>query len=142
MQRCLQRDRVPRAYRIISVDSLGGDLYWAAGLSLIADIPRRSHWPLKTHFFVNAGRLDTLDICVYSVHVHVLTPTDHVTTARRPILDDIRSCLSSPSITTGVGLIFTHGPARAEINFGVPLVAAKSDRIVRGLQFAVGIDFL
>ncbi|KAH7100294.1 surface antigen-domain-containing protein [Auriculariales sp. MPI-PUGE-AT-0066] len=106
-------------------DALGGDLYWAAGASLIADIPRRPQWPLKTHAFLNAGRLDAL--------------------RRRPgqpLIDDIRASLGMPSITAGVGLIFTHGPARAEINFGVPLVAAQSDRLVRGMQFSVGLDFL
>ncbi len=42
-------------------DSLGGDLYWSAGVSLISDIPRKPHWPVKLHGFVNAGRLDALD---------------------------------------------------------------------------------
>lgn len=44
-----------------TVDSLGGELYWAAGLSLITDFPRKSHWPVKTHLFLNAGRLDNID---------------------------------------------------------------------------------
>ncbi|KZV87741.1 hypothetical protein EXIGLDRAFT_773379 [Exidia glandulosa HHB12029] len=105
-------------------DSLGGDLYWAAGVSLIGDIPRKPHWPLKTHAWVNAGRLDGLDL------------------ARRPLADQIRATLASPSVTAGVGLIFNHGLARAEINFGVPLVAAKSDRVVKGLQVGVGLEFL
>ena len=43
------------------VDSLGGELYWAAGLSLISDLPKKSHWPVKTHLFLNAGRLDNID---------------------------------------------------------------------------------
>ena len=42
-------------------DSLGGDVYWAAGLSLISDIPKKPHWPVKLHGFVNAGRLDCVD---------------------------------------------------------------------------------
>lgn len=44
-------------------DSLGGNLFWSAGLSLISDIPRKPHWPVKTHLFVNAGRLDVMDKC-------------------------------------------------------------------------------
>ena len=44
-------------------DSLGGDLYWAAGLSVISDIPKRPHWPVKLHSFVNLGRLDSRDRC-------------------------------------------------------------------------------
>lgn len=39
------------------VDSLGGDYYWTAGLSLISDLPPKPHWPLKAHFFLNAGQL-------------------------------------------------------------------------------------
>ena len=42
-------------------DSLGGNLFWSAGLSLISDIPRKPHWPVKTHLFLNAGRLDVTD---------------------------------------------------------------------------------
>ena len=59
----------PRAYCSVHqthgalpiADALGGDFYWAAGLSLISDIPKRPHWPVKLHGFVNAGRLDTID---------------------------------------------------------------------------------
>lgn len=40
-----------------TVDSLGGDYYWAAGLSLISNLPPKPHWPLKAHFFLNAGQL-------------------------------------------------------------------------------------
>jgi outer membrane protein insertion porin family len=43
------------------VDSLGGELSWAAGLSLISDFPKKQHWPVKTHLFLNAGRLDNID---------------------------------------------------------------------------------
>ncbi len=46
------------------VDSLGGNLYWSTGLSLISDIPRKPHWPVKAHLFVNAGRLDNVDKCM------------------------------------------------------------------------------
>ena len=43
------------------VDSLGGELYWAAGLSLISDFPKKPDWPVKTHLFLNAGRMDNID---------------------------------------------------------------------------------
>ncbi len=45
----------------VTVDSLGGELFWSAGLSFISDLPRRPHWPLKSHLFFNVGRLDMLD---------------------------------------------------------------------------------
>ena len=41
-----------------SVDSLGGDVYWSKGLSIISDIPKKDHWLLKSHLFINAGWLD------------------------------------------------------------------------------------
>lgn len=43
--------------RMGSADRIGGDAYWAAGASLMTPIPTKEHWPLMTHFFVNAGRL-------------------------------------------------------------------------------------
>lgn len=43
------------------VDSLGGDIYWSTGVSLVSDIPRKPHWPIKSHIFVNAGGLDAMD---------------------------------------------------------------------------------
>lgn len=36
---------------------MGGDLQWSSGLSLITPIPKREDWPIKGHFFLNAGRL-------------------------------------------------------------------------------------
>lgn len=58
--------------RASSADSLGGDLYWAAGLSLISDIPKRPQWPVKLHGFVNLGRLDSRDKCTHACFSHVL----------------------------------------------------------------------
>jgi len=104
-------------------DSLGGDLYWAAGLSLISNLPLKPHWPVKTHAFVNAGRLDT-----------------H--TPGKSIADNIRDCVSKPSISAGVGLLYRLDPVRIEINFGVPLVASKSDGYRRGFHLGIGVDFL
>lgn len=46
----------------IVVDSIGGELMWAGGVSFVSDIPKKEHWPLKTHLFLNAGRLDRLDL--------------------------------------------------------------------------------
>lgn len=42
-------------------DSIGGQLYYSAGLSTISDLPFKAHWPLKMHAWVNAGRLDEVD---------------------------------------------------------------------------------
>ena len=48
-------------FLFFKADSVGGELYYSAGASVISDIPSKSHWPVKTHLWVNAGRLDSID---------------------------------------------------------------------------------
>ncbi|KAK0189768.1 hypothetical protein F5146DRAFT_638985 [Armillaria mellea] len=62
-------------------DSLGGDIYWSAGLSIISNIPRKAHWPVKTHLWLNAGRLDAMDRCqaclvhpLIAIHISYFSP--------------------------------------------------------------------
>ncbi|KAI0646129.1 surface antigen-domain-containing protein [Trametes meyenii] len=105
------------------VDSLGGSLYWGAGLSLISNIPRKPHWPVKTHLFVNAGRLDNVDKSC-------------------PLTDNVLASIRKPSISAGVGLVYKLDPVRVEVNFGVPVVASKSDGVRKGFQVGIGVDFL
>ncbi|KAJ3802709.1 mitochondrial protein [Lentinula aff. detonsa] len=104
-------------------DSLGGELYWSAGLSVISDIPRNGHWPLKTHVFLNAGRLDEID-------------------KSRTFAENIQNIISKPSISAGVGLVYKFDPVRMEVNFGLPLVASKSDGTRKGIQVGIGLEFL
>ncbi|KAH8110299.1 surface antigen-domain-containing protein [Phellopilus nigrolimitatus] len=104
-------------------DALGGDLFWAAGVSLISDLPKRSQWPVKTHFFLNAGHLDGLNREI-------------------PLLDSVRSCVSRPSISAGIGLLYRLDPVRVEFNFGVPVAANRSDAHRRGFQIGIGLDYL
>ncbi|KIL63859.1 hypothetical protein M378DRAFT_186916 [Amanita muscaria Koide BX008] len=42
-------------------DSLGGDIFYSLGLSLVTNIPRKPHWPVKAHTWINAGQLDSLN---------------------------------------------------------------------------------
>ncbi|KAI0367215.1 hypothetical protein BV20DRAFT_1037862 [Pilatotrama ljubarskyi] len=105
------------------VDSLGGSLYWSTGVSLISNIPRKPHWPVKTHLFLNAGRLDNVD-------------------RSRSFMDSVLASISKPSISAGVGLVYKLDPIRVEVNFGVPLVASKSDGVRKGFQVGIGVDFL
>ncbi|TCD68158.1 hypothetical protein EIP91_011436 [Steccherinum ochraceum] len=104
-------------------DSLGGTLFWSAGLSLITDIPRKSHWPVKLQGYLNAGRLDNLD--------KSKTPEEI-----------IKSAFTQPSISAGVGMVYKLDPVRVEVNFGVPLVVSKGDGSRKGIQVGVGVDFL
>ena len=111
----------------IIVDSLGGDLFWAAGASLITHLPRKPHWPVKVHAFLNAGQLEPLQ------------RHDGVGSSLR---SSISATLSQPSISTGVGLIYHFDPVRAEVNFGVPLAARASDGTRKGVQVGIGLEFL
>lgn len=97
-------------------DSLGGDVYWSTGASLMAPVPRRPEWPLKFHAFLNAGQL---------AHA-TARPTE----------------LLTPSVSAGGGLLFQQGAVRLELNFGVPLAARQSDGLRKGFQFGVGISYL
>ncbi|KAJ7512571.1 surface antigen-domain-containing protein [Mycena galericulata] len=105
------------------LDSLGGELYWSTGFSVISHLPKRPDWPVKTHAWVNAGRLDNIDKSL-------------------PLPHNIAATLAKPSVSAGVGLIYNFDIARIEVNFGVPLVASKSDGSRRGLQVGLGIEFL
>ncbi|KAI0825955.1 surface antigen-domain-containing protein [Irpex lacteus] len=104
-------------------DSLGGDIYWSAGLSLISDIPKKPQWPVKLHGFANAGRLDCVD-------------------KSKPLQDSLVSTLSKPSISAGLGIVYRLDPVRVEMNFGLPLVAAKHEGARRGFQLGIGLEFL
>ncbi|KAI9498481.1 surface antigen-domain-containing protein [Zychaea mexicana] len=109
----------PRDYR----DALGGDAYWAAGFSAISPLPKYEDKPLRAHAFVNAG---------------TLVPWKIGTNAQ----DTARSLIQSPSVAVGFGLIYRHSIARLELNYCIPLTAARGDLVKRGLQLGVGIDFL
>ncbi|KAJ7698731.1 surface antigen-domain-containing protein [Mycena rosella] len=99
-------------------DAVGGEVYWAAGLSVIAPVPGKPEWPLKTHAWVNAGRLDLL--------------------STRPLA----TLVMRPSVSAGVGLTYAFDPVRIELNLGVPLLASRGEGGRRGLQVGVGVEFL
>ncbi|KAI0077621.1 hypothetical protein K474DRAFT_1661556 [Panus rudis PR-1116 ss-1] len=104
-------------------DSLGGNLYWATGLSLISDIPRKPHWPVKLHAFVNAGHLDAVD-------------------KNRSLEESVKSSIQRASVSAGLGLVYKLDPVRVEVNFGVPLLSNKGDGKRKGIQVGIGLDFL
>jgi outer membrane protein insertion porin family len=105
----------PRDYK----DALGGNVYWAAGLSAIAPIPKYESKPFRAQAFVNAG-------------TNIPWKSD----------TNPQALTQSPSISAGVGLIYRHSIARIELNYCVPLTAARGDQIKRGLQLGIGLNFL
>ncbi|KAI8645410.1 surface antigen-domain-containing protein [Parasitella parasitica] len=109
----------PRDYK----DALGGHMYWAAGVSVIAPLPKLESKALRAHAFVNAGT--------------------NIPWQPSTSLQDTKQALSqSPSISAGLGLIYRHSIARIELNYCVPLTAARGDQIKRGLQLGIGLNFL
>lgn len=105
------------------VDSLGGELAYGLGASLLLPVPNKEHWPLKIHSFVNAGKVVRYD-------------TD------RTFADNITKLYSNPSLSVGLGIMYRLDPLRVEINFSMPLIARKGERLARGLSVGVGIEFL
>ncbi|KAJ6491389.1 surface antigen-domain-containing protein [Mycena vitilis] len=83
----------------------------------------KPEWPVKTHAWINAGRLDDID-------------------RSRSLRDNVAASLSKPSVSVGVGLICNFDPARIELNFGLPLLASRSDGTRRGFQVGIGLEFL
>ncbi|CAO3585383.1 unnamed protein product [Absidia cylindrospora] len=109
----------PRDYK----DALGGDIYWSTGVSAIAPLPTFESKPIRAHAFINAGT---------SIPWSTGTSTQ----------DTARSLMQSPSVAVGLGLIYRHSIARLELNYCVPLTAARGDQVHRGLQFGIGLNFL
>ncbi|KAF9949483.1 hypothetical protein BGZ65_007312 [Modicella reniformis] len=105
-------------------DSLGGDAYMSAGVSLMTPFPGLANWSsFKVHFFANAGSL---------VSIHP---------GQSPI-KVLENLTKTPSVSTGAGIVYRHPQVRIELNFALPLMASKSDAISRGWQLGLGISFL
>jgi len=118
-----------------TADSLGGDVFWAAGASLITHLPRKPHWPVKAHAFLNAGQLESL-------HRPHQGERDGRGAASSALQSSIAAALAQPSVSAGVGLIYHFDPVRVELNFGVPLAARASDGTRKGVQIGIGLEFL
>ncbi|KAL1672467.1 surface antigen-domain-containing protein [Schizophyllum commune] len=114
-------------------DHLGGDFYWSTGLSFVSDIPRKPQWPVKLHGWVNAGRLDALELD---------TPSQPASKPAPSLLSQLQSSFARPAVSVGLGLLYRFDPVRIELNFGVPLVASESDATRKGLQVGMGLEFL
>lgn len=94
-------------------DYLGGQIFWAGGLSLLAPVPGKPTWPLRMHGFLNAGRLT-----------------------------NTWSDVGGPSISVGLGLAGQLQGVRVEANVGVPVSVREGDGSRRGLHVGLGIGYL
>lgn len=129
----------------MAATSVGGDLHYSLGLSILGDIPRRPQWPTKFHAWINAGRLQGIDGRMYffshfSIHDAYSGLSSPLLSV--PLSQSIHTALTRPSISVGLGLVYRFDPIRVEVNLGVPLVAAKGEILKRGPQVGIGLEFL
>jgi len=111
-------------------DALGGKAYWASAVHLYMPLPfglgRGSFGEyFRTHAFVNAGNINDSSF-----------NTEDFAQSFQTMLKDFRA-------SYGIGLAIRLGQlARIEINYCWPYRFSKGDRLVRGVQLGLGIDFL
>jgi outer membrane protein insertion porin family len=122
-------------------DGLGGDVFAAAGASLLFPLPRvGKDVPLRLQAFVNGGRLLALrDTRQGDAKDQPMGMHDVGDSLSRTV-QDITSSL--PSTAAGFGLVYAHPAARVEVNFSLPLVIRKGEEGRKGLSFGIGLDFL
>ncbi|KAI1319424.1 hypothetical protein EDD11_004001 [Mortierella claussenii] len=105
-------------------DSLGGDAYVSAGLSLLTPFPGlTTRDAFKAHFFANAGTLVAIE-------------------PGQGAMKTVDDLTKAPSVSVGAGIAYRHPQVRIELNFALPLMAAKTDAVSRGWQLGLGISFL
>ncbi|KAJ1816567.1 hypothetical protein LPJ60_005255 [Coemansia sp. RSA 2675] len=103
-------------------DSIGGDVFYAAGLSLLTPLPRVE--ALRGHLWANAGQ------CALLLNQPKTNPAEFM------------RFLSSPSASVGIGLVYRHSMVRAELSWCIPIAATPGDKLSAGLQFGLGFQFL
>lgn len=104
--------------------------------------PRKPDWPLKTHLFLNAGRLTGVEQGTPHPSLSSFPLTPSSSRADKSLASSFGNLLSQPSVTVGAGLMYRHSLVRIEANVGVPLAMGKQEGGVKGLQFGLGLSFL
>jgi len=118
-------------------DAVGGDVYAAGGISLLAPLPRTGKdTPLRLQAFLNAGRLLSLK----GLPKQDPLTGDFVFSSVKKTIHDLHNGL--PSAAAGVGLVYAHPLARFELNFTLPLVLRGKEQARKGIQFGIGVTFL
>ncbi|KAJ2758770.1 hypothetical protein H4S06_002549 [Coemansia sp. BCRC 34490] len=110
-------------------DCIGGDVFYAAGVSLLTPPPLAAAPALRGHVWANAGQLALLD-------------ARGLLRGGPAAASEVRRFLASPSAAVGVGLVYSHPVVRAELSLCLPIAAAPTDRPKPGLQFGLGLAFL
>ncbi|XP_012940018.1 sorting and assembly machinery component 50 homolog A [Aplysia californica] len=109
-------------------NALGAEAYWLAAAHIYSPLPFRPGKGrfgdfFKTHFFVNAGNLGSLDF--------------------NDLNGSVRGLGETMRWSYGMGLVlYLGGMARLELNYVIPMRVQKGDKVNPGLQFGIGINFL
>lgn len=124
-------------------DALGGNLFYAAGLSLTSSIPGAADLPIKAHAFFNAGSIlqTKQGISWYPENLlkHVFSWYLLLGVAPNDVLGEL---INSSRTAAGFGLVLHNDVGRIEANFCIPLKFQAGDVPKPGLQFGLGINFL
>jgi outer membrane protein insertion porin family len=92
-------------------DSLGGDLSWGMGLSVMGPIPgkpQREGWKLRWHSFINAGKVigynqgEPEDMAILSASAGA----GKVLSIDRSFTDNMTRMYTNPSLSVGLGLMY------------------------------------
>jgi outer membrane protein insertion porin family len=129
-------------------DSLGGDAYVAAGVSLFTPLPKLNRYPVKGHFFVNGGSLVQINPCKYififyleSFHCKYEIQLSLAIILAQRLAYSLGNLTKAPSISAGVGVVYRSSILRLEVNFCLPLIATNTDKLKKGLQLGLGFNF-
>lgn len=118
-------------------DSLGGDVYAAGSVNLLAPLPRvGAEKPFRLQAFVNSGRL----LALRTQHGEAPKTQSEVRDSLAATVSELGQGL--PSTAAGVGLVYAHPSARFEVNFSLPLVLRRGEEGRKGLQVGVGINLM
>lgn len=63
-------------------------------------------------------------------------------TAAKPLQESVVNALKQPSVSAGLGIVYRLQGIRVEMNFGLPLVVAKTEGARKGFQLGIGMEFL
>ncbi|KAJ1643867.1 hypothetical protein J3B02_003535 [Coemansia erecta] len=112
-------------------DSLGGDVFYAVGLSLLTPLPYVKTDALKGHLWANSGQCALLDSRGLGK-----------AGASQGMTSEMFRFLTSPSASVGLGLVYRHSLVRVELSCCLPVVATTTDRPKPGMHFGLGFQFL
>jgi outer membrane protein insertion porin family len=89
---------------------------------------------------------------------HTFSLENELTKIDRGMVENVEKLVKNPSVSVGLGLMYRYvifipasrdsqlmprlDPIRIEVNFSMPLIARKGERLARGFGIGVGLEFL